>query len=154
MVDLNDCRIELEPLVSGEMGEFHLSAHIDTDREVQKEKRKLFELFALLMLKLMANFIESKEIFFTLFLVVELHEIFTDLLHSILSILNRLDLLNCLLLGCCSNFLLSFLVWLLLLLLLLLFLVLLFLFQLFICFLSTGFLQPIFTTHHWVGRLQ
>jgi hypothetical protein len=38
MIDLDNCRVELEPLISGEMSKFHLPADIYTNREVQEEE--------------------------------------------------------------------------------------------------------------------
>jgi hypothetical protein len=101
-------------LISGEMSKFHLPADIYTNREVQEEEWKLFELFALFMLEFMTNFIKGQEILLSFFLIMKLHEIFTNLLHSALSILNGLNLLNCFLLWCYSYLLLIFLIWLLL----------------------------------------
>ena len=38
MIDLDNCRVKLEPLVSWEMGKFHLPADINTNRKIQEEK--------------------------------------------------------------------------------------------------------------------
>lgn len=151
MVNFDDSIVKLAPLIAWEMSELHLTAHINSNRNVKQVEGKLFEVFVVNCF--FTDFVKSKQIVLSFFLVMKPHEILTNLFHSVFSILNWLNLHNCFLFGCHHCLLL--LLFVLLLILLLLFILLDFLLLLFtflilflIGLLSFGSLQPVFSTNH------
>lgn len=145
MIDLDDGLVKFGPLGTREMGELHLPADVDSDGDVKQMEGKLLEV--LVFGRVVTDLVQSKKIILSFLLVVQLHEVLANLSHSVLGILDGLDLDHCLLLDDYSR---HFLLVLLILLLFGLHLLISFIIGRFSLWLQ----QPIFSTDHRVRRLQ